>query len=90
MSSLRAWLFRKSPQPPPYVIENTAQPPPRLLATVFGIERMATSVAWIAPIWMAIAGVVAAFLIETDAEACLSLATLTCVSGGECADPLSV
>jgi Zn-dependent protease len=68
MSSVHAWLFRQPPDPPPYVVENTARTPPRRLATVFGIDWMATSMAWIAPLWMAVAGVVVASLMEAGAN----------------------
>jgi len=68
MSIFKAWLFRQPPNPPPYVVENTARTPSRRLATVFGIDWMATSPAWIAPLWMAAAGFVVATLMEADAN----------------------
>jgi hypothetical protein len=49
-------------------LENTVRTPPRHLATVFGIDWMATSLAWIAPLWMVLAGFVVASLMEADAN----------------------
>jgi len=62
MSVLKDRLFRKPPQPPPYVLEDTTKTHPRRIFKLFGIEWMAYPTAWIAPIWMLATGILVSFL----------------------------
>jgi Zn-dependent protease len=65
MSGPRNRFFREPPQPPPYVLEDLTATHPRRLFSLFGIEWMAYPTAWIAPIWMAAAGILISIVIES-------------------------
>jgi hypothetical protein len=66
---LREWLFNEPPHTPPYIVEDVDRVQPRRLFSAFGIDWMASSSAWVSPVWMVAVGVVIALVAESHAAA---------------------
>jgi hypothetical protein len=68
MSTLSDYFLKSPPHAPPYVVENMDTMRRFRLITLFGIDWMATPTACVAPVWMAVIGIVISVTARVGAD----------------------